>query len=1041
MVGQTLSLNYIEKLSKLWYTIFIGDAMDFINLYLETEYTMLGSSIKLAELMERCKAEEIKSIAICDYNNMHGAFKFYNLCLQNGIKPIIGLKVDFESELNFYNKILLYAKGLNGYKNLLKIASNVSKDKPISLKFLESHSEDLVAVIPSDENEVVKLFYENNIKRANEILYKYKRILNDLYMGIDLQTTENREKAASLISFSKEAGIKQVALHKTSYFERDDYEVYRVLRSIDLGINDYPFTEKEASQHFISKAEARGMFSDYPELLENTIEISNKCNLVLNYKGHYFPKYPNAKGKSFEYLTELCKLGLNKRLKLANKTNYDEYKTRLFYELEIINKMGFADYFLIVYDFVKYAKKNNILVGPGRGSAPGSLVAYCLGITDIDPLEYDLLFERFLNPERITMPDIDVDFPDNKRDEVIGYVAKKYGKDKVAHITTFGTFGPRLAIRDVARVYKLSDIVLNEILRHVSSNEKSINDVIDKDEAFKKLLNSNSEVNKVIRIVQKLEGLPRHTSTHAAGIIMAGESLINYTPLQTGINDIFQTQFEASDLEKIGLVKMDLLGIRNLTIIADVIDKIKKTNKDFNLYQIPLDDKYTYRMIALGDTDGIFQLESSGMRKVLVQLRTSEFMDIVNANALYRPGPMEMIPSFVRRKFGQEKVDYIDESLKDILEPTYGTIVFQEQIMLLVQKFAGYTLGMADILRRAVSKKDAEVLLNERKRFVEKASRLGHSEALANQVYDYIVKFANYGFNKSHSVAYSLIAYWMAYLKRHYYRYFMATLMSNSVGSTSSIRNYLADCKKKKVVVNLPSINYSRDEFVVHNNEIYYSLLGVNNLGTLTLNNLLEERDRNGLYKSYQDFITRTKDILNKRVVENLIHAGALDEFNMPRKQMVLEYENALSIAMYNEILGDSLIEKEVVTEEYTFEEISMYEREALGFNFKYSAFLKYQDLKQKYKTIDINDLTVGKNRTVIFAIKYIRQIYTKNNDEMAFLTVYDESAEIDVVCFPNTYKNVKGILAENKYYIAMGDVDIRNDKMQLVLNTIKLLD
>lgn len=1015
--------------------------MGFVNLYLETEYSMLESSIKLEDLIKRCKAEGIKEIAITDYNNMHGAFKFYTLCKENDIKPIIGIKIDFESKVGFYNKLLLYAKGMQGYINLLAIASNVGRDKPLKINFLKNHSIDLIGIIPSDENEVVRLFYENNIDKAKEILNEYKTILSDLYLGIDLQNSENKEKAQSLIAFATSLNVNQVALHKTTYFEKEDYDVYSVLKCIDYGIYDYPYNEKETNQYFLSQKEALTLFKEYPNLIQNTYEISKKCNLVLNYQGYYFPKYPNALGKSFEYLTELCKVGLNKRLAKKVKANIDQYKQRLFYELDMIKKMGFADYFLIVYDFVKFAKTNDILVGPGRGSAPGSLVAYCLGITDIDPLEYDLLFERFLNPERITMPDIDVDFQDNKRDEVIKYVANKYGKDKVAHITTFGTYGPRLAIRDVARVYKVSDVVLNEILRHVSNNDKSVNDCLEKDEMFLKLVNTNYEVGKIINIVKKMEGLPRHTSTHAAGIIIAGDNLINYTPLQTGINDIYQTQYEASDLEKIGLVKMDLLGIRNLTIIADVLKKINQENKNFNLNTIPLDDKYTYNMISSGDTDGIFQLESAGMRKVLMQLKTSTFMDIVNANALYRPGPMEMIPSFIRRKFGQEKIDYIDESLKEILEPTYGTIVFQEQIMLLVQRFAGYTLGMADILRRAVSKKDAEILINERKRFVEEAVKRGHSNELANKVYDYIVKFANYGFNKSHSVAYSMIAYQMAYLKRHFYRHFMATLMTYSIGSTGLIRNYLWDCKKKKVVVNLPSINYSRDEFVVKNNQIYFSLLGINNVGALTVNELLKERDKNGLYKSYQDFVARTKSILNKRMVENLIHAGALDEFNLPRRQMVLEYENALNIAKYTDILGDSLIDNPVNMDEYSFEEISKYEKEALGFNFKYSQFIKYQSVKEKFKTVDINDLKTGKNINILFIIRNVRKIYTKNNDEMAFLLIYDESGEIDAVCFPNTYEKFKNIISEGKVYLANGDVDVRNEKMQFIFNTLKLLN
>lgn len=1016
-----------------------GDAMDFVNLYLETEYTMLGSTIKLEDLISKCKIDGVKSIAICDKANMHGAFKFYNLCIKNNIKPIIGLNIAVDSRQGYYNYVLVYAKGLTGYKNLLALATEAALNKIVSLKTLASRSKDLVAVLPGVNSEVIKMFNEGNVLKAKDALKYYKNMFEDLYLGVDLQCEDSRAKAKSYIDFANECGVESVAINKTSFFKKEDYEVYRVLRCVDLGVTEYPIDETETRQFYLDNQAANNLFKFYPRLIENTENISNKCNLKLSYDRYYFPSYPNAVGKSYEYLTQLCKLGLNKRLENL-KVDPNTYINRLFYELDIINKMGFCDYFLIVYDFVKYAKKNEILVGPGRGSAPGSLVAYCLGITDIDPIKYDLLFERFLNPERITMPDIDVDFPDNRRDEVIAYVAAKYGKDKVANITTFGTYGPRLAIRDVARVFKLSDVVLNEILRHVRNNDKSINDCLQNDEVFRKLVETNDEVAKIVRIVKMMEGLPRHTSTHAAGIIMASDSLINYTALQPGVNNILQTQYEASDLEQIGLIKMDFLGIRNLTIIDDVIKKIKKTEPDFNLNEIPMDDKYTYKMIASGDTDGIFQLESAGMRNVLIQLKTSEFMDIVNANALYRPGPMEMIPSFINRKFGRERIDYIDESLKEILDATYGTIVFQEQIMLIVRKFAGYSLGMADILRRAVSKKNQEVLLNERNRFLENSIKLGHSSEIANKVYDYIVKFANYGFNKSHSVAYAMIAYLMAYLKRHYYRYFMSTLMSNSVGSVNLIRNYINDCKKKNVVINLPSVNYSRDEFVVYNGEIYYSLLGVAQLGALTLANFLSDRDENGIYKTYQEFVTRTKDILNKRIVENLIHAGALDEYKMPRKQMVLEYDNCLNIAKYNDLLGNSLIDKEFSDEEYSFEEISNFEKEALGFNFKYSIFLKYQSATKKYNTIDLINLNVGRNQKTLFAIRFIREIKTKKNDDMAFLTVYDESSELDVVCFTNEYSRYKNILAIGEVYIAVGDVEIRNEKKQFVLKSINLL-
>lgn len=1012
--------------------------MSFVNLYVQTEYSMLRSLIKLDDLIAYAKRENIKTLAITDFANVHGVYKFIKKCRANNIKPVVGLNFNLDSDLGFYNSLLVYAKDIIGYKNILKLASRAKTKDKIDFKFLANNSEGLIVVLPSYENEIIKLIAEGSNLKAMAVLEKYKSAFNDIYIGIDLQSENTRNIIDKVIEFSKSVKINNVALHKTSFLNKDDYEVYKVLRSIDMGISNYPENETEKNQDFPGVTEVNNLFKNYPELLNNTKILSDKCNLDLNYQGYLFPYYPDAKGRSFEYLSDLCKFGLKRRLTNKN-VDKNKYLNRLIYELDIIKNMGYSDYFLIVYDFVKYAKQNKILVGPGRGSAPSSLVSYSLGITDIDPLEYDLLFERFLNPERITMPDIDIDFPDNKRDLVINYVANKYGKDKVALITTFGTFGPRLALRDVARVYKVSDLVINEIFRFVKSSDRSI-EVCLKNPEFSRLVNSNEEVKNIINVVSKLEGLPRHTSTHAAGVIIANEDLTNYTALQEGLNNIYQTQFEASDLEDIGLVKMDFLGIKNLTIIDDVVNLIKKTDLNFDLNKIPLDDKYTYKMIASGDTDGVFQLESHGMRNLLRSLKTSTFLDIVNANALYRPGPMEMIPSFVNRKFGKEKIDYIDESIKDIIKPTYGTIVFQEQIMLIVQKFAGYSLGMADILRRAVSKKDREVLELERKRFIENSLKQNHSLEVANRVYDYIVKFANYGFNKSHSVSYSLIAYQMAYLKRHYYRYFMATLMSNSVSSIQNIQNYINDCKKKKVEVELPSINISEKDFVVKDNKIYLSLLSVNNLGENTLLNLLHERNTNGFYNSYKDFVIRTKEILNKRVVENLIHAGALDEFKYPRKQMISTYEDIINATKYGAFLKEKLIETEISDDEYTFFEISKYEKEALGFNFKYSIFKQYEELKKESNVVDLSDLEVGKNKIVLFGLRQYREIKTKKNDDMAFLTIYDDTLEMDMVCFPEQYKEYRNILSTNSIYIAQGDVDIRNDNKQIILKKLKKL-
>ncbi len=1015
------------------------NSMNFVNLYLETEYTMLTSPIRLKELINLAKEYQYEALAITDLNNMHGVLKFYDLCLKNGIKPIIGLNVTLDSKDNFYNSLLLYAKDGVGYQNLLAISSKAKIKGFVKIEELKKFKSGLLAVLPSDENEIIKLIKEKNSEKAASLILKYRESLNEIYLGVDMQTESNRLSIEDITNFGKANGLKSVALNKTVYLRRDDIDAYQVLRCIDLGMNQYLVSEKETSLAFISSAEAIRRFRDYPELIQTTVEISNLCNLKLEFGTYKFPNFPDARGRSFDFLSDLCKLGLNKRLK-GRQVNFEKYKERMFYELNVINQMGFCDYFLIVYDYIKYAKKNGILVGPGRGSGPGSLVSYVLGITEIDPLEHHLLFERFLNPERISMPDIDTDFPDNRRDEVISYVSEKYGKARVAHISAFGTFGIRLAIRDIARVMKLPDIVVNEVLKFVPEYGGSLEEVINGNEMFQSLIRDNSEVGELIRIARKLEGLPRHITTHAAGIIISDQDLVNYTPIQTGINGIYQTQFEAGDLEKIGLVKMDFLGIRNLTIIDSVVGMIKKEDQEFNLNNIPLDDKYTYQMIANGDTDGIFQLESSGMRNVLRGLKTSEFNDIVNANALYRPGPREMIPSFIKRKFGEEKIDYLHSDLKDILEPTYGIIVFQEQIMLIAQKFAGYTLGMADILRRAVSKKNESVMLAERENFVKSSLRNGYDEDVSNNIYDYILKFASYGFNKSHSVAYSLISYQMAYLKRRYYKYFMSVLMSNSIGSIGLIRNYINDCRRKKVELYLPSVNHSEDGFVVREGGIYYSLLGIQNLGGVTVNNFLEERNLNGPYKNYDNFISRTRNIFNRRIVEHMIWAGALDEFNLPRKQMVEEYENSLNMASFSPLLEEKLIERSFSDEEYSFEEISSYERQALGFNLKYSLFSRYRDYVREVGAEEIGKLKIGSNIRILFALRRIRKIVTKTNKEMAFLSIYDDTDEIDAVMFPSSYSLFKHHLEINNIYLGEGKVEERNGRKQYIINNLKLM-
>lgn len=1014
--------------------------MDFVNLYVQSEYSMLNSTIKLSELMEFAKNNNLHTLAICD-NNMSGVLKFYKQCLRNAIKPIIGLRVMGESSNGLSNTFLLYAKDNIGYRNLLKISSHqeVTKDK-VPLEYLIQHSEGLIVVLPSEEHELFSLILAKDYTNTHTMVDLYKRSFEELYLGLNMQFPQSINYALEIVDYAADNNLKVTALHKTNYLYEDDFEAYLMLRSIDLGEN-YSFSLQEANSFFPTPNYVLELFKEYPLLLNSSKDIASKCHVVLEFGQFKMPKYDLPAKDVPGYLSQLCKVGLNKRLKGQRNIDLDVYRNRLLYELDIIHKMQFEDYFLIVYDFVKYAKNNNILVGPGRGSAPGSLISYSLGITEVDPIKHHLLFERFLNPERITMPDIDLDFPDSKRDQVIQYVGTRYGKNKVAHISTFGTYGARMSIRDVARIMKINEHLLNEILKQFPAHENKLSAILQSSPILQQMVTENKEVEKLFKLAMRIEGLPKHVSTHAAGIIITDFDLVNYTALREGMNGLFQTQFEASDLEDLGLVKIDFLGLKNLSIIEDVVEQIQKhENLEINLSKIPLDDQKTYQLIASGQTNGIFQLESSGMKNVLYKLKTSSFIDIVHANALFRPGPKEMIDHFVRRKFGQERLEYLHPDLAPILSSTYGIIVFQEQIMLIAQKFAGYTLGMADILRRGISKKDANVLSKERTRFVQSAAKRGYSEAVGNEIYDYIVKFADYGFNKNHAVAYSVISYQMAYLKTHYYKYFMAVLLQNSLGSNSAINGYINECRKNSVDILLPSINESENNFKVSKNGIYYPLIGVLGINFVVGQALISERLKEGFFKDYDDFVNRTRNILTTRLFENLVYSGALDEFGLTRKQMVEDYDNTLQKTNYQGLFDEQLIPTMKKEEEYSFEIISSREKEVLGLNLKYNMFLYFEDYKLKHKIINLSDLKINTYSKVLVMVRKITIIKTKKGDEMAFLDAYDDFETIDVVVFPKVFIRVKSQLTEGSLYVLEGKCEVRNDKKQFILENVYML-
>lgn len=1015
--------------------------MFYASLYNQTEYSFLHSILHLEDVFLEAEKHHWSAVAITD-KNMSGVFKFCQMAKKKGIFPIIGLQL-FLGASKQTSPVLVYAKNEVGYKTLLKLSTmqEVASDS-LTYQFIQYNKEGLLCVLPLFEHEVLEYYHRGQTEIFRDAVLALKNSFEDFYIGLSIQEASIKSDFASWIKRVIDMDIHPVFLHKQAYVKKEDVMAYQTLRAIDSSSKDNTLTDLERHMYVLPLDEVTKHQKAHPLLFQNLEKLVQSITFKMEYDGYKMPKYPIASGgKSEQYLTDLCKVGLNKRLKAKRSAPIEAYKKRLLHELKIITSMQFCDYFLVVYDFVKFAKQNNILVGPGRGSAPGSLVSYSLGITDIDPLEYDLLFERFLNPERVTMPDIDMDFPDNERDRVIEYVREKYGKDKVAHISTFGTFKARLAIRDVARVLELSDAVLSEVMQFIPTNSGSLKEIVDNSSQLQRLQNNHEDVYKLLKLALKLEGLPRHTSTHAAGVIISDCNIVEYTALKEGMNGLYQTQFEASDLEKIGLVKIDFLGLKNLNIISTIVKMVEEQmHVSLQMMHLPLDDKKTYQLIASGNTDGVFQLESDGMKNVLRKLKTSTFMDIANANALYRPGPMEMIDTFVRRKFKQEPLVYLHQDLEPILHSTYGIIVFQEQIMLIAQKFAGYTLAMADILRRAVSKKDSEVLEAERDRFVKSCLNNAYTIEVANQLYDYIVKFANYGFNKSHAVSYAMVGYQMAYLKAHYYPFFMSVLMSNSLGSASSLERYVLECRKNQVKILLPSVNYSNKEFVVTESGIYYSLLGIMGFGSATLEQFLEERNK-GAFRNYEDFLGRTNGMIPKRIVENMIYAGALDEFGLTRKTMIEKYDQVLSRANYISLIGDKMVDLSVTDEEYAFGFLSTKEKEVLGFNLYYNVFVQYDAQRKKYQTIDIMDLEASTNSVrLLVGIKRIKEIQTKKQETMAFIELHDETASIDAVVFPKIYDKLKEQLKVGYLYIIGGKCEERNEKKQFILENVYML-
>ena len=945
-------------------------------LYIKTHNSLLSSLIKIDELILYAINHDIKVLTITD-DSMYGVLEFYIKCKKNNIKPIIGLEIA---------DIVLYAINYEGYKNLIKLNTIKSKEN-VDVDILKKYSDNLICIVP----------YEHLDKFNNFTFYKH------LYKGYRNLDEKNKIDG------------KKVYFNKVLYLEEQDRDYLKYLYAIKKGVLASDTLVETADNHLLN-------YTLYPSI-ENE-QIINMCDVEIPFHQDLLPIYECPDNMDcYQYLKKLVKEGLKSIF--GDKVN-KIYLDRLKYELDVINKMGFCNYFLVVRDYVLFAKNNHIMVGPGRGSAAGSLVSYCLGITTIDPIKYDLLFERFLNPERISMPDIDIDFEYTRREEVINYCINKYGEKKVAPIITFNTLGSKQVIRDVGKSLDVNNKEIDGLTKLIDTRLNLVENY--KNSKVKDYVSKHELMKKVYKISLKLEGLKRHSSIHAAGIVMSNQNLDEIIPLEYH-DSFYTTGYSMEYLEDLGLLKMDLLALKNLTLINDVVTEAKI---DFD--SIPLDDEKAIEIFNKVDTLGIFQFESTGMMNFLSKFKISNFDEIVASLALFRPGPMGNIDSYIKRKNNLEEIDYIHDDLKMILSKTYGIIVYQEQIMQIANVLAGYSLAEADVLRKAMSKKKEDILVNERDKFINQSIKKGYSKDIAIKVYDLIFKFASYGFNKAHSVSYAMIAYKMAYLKAHHYEIFMKNLLSMVIGSDIKTKEYINSCKDKVTILK-PDINLSDIDYIIYDGKLIYPLTNIKNVGISAAKSIVEERKK-GKFKDIFDFFSRCYNkCVNSKVIESLIKAGCFDNF-LNQKTI----DNNLSILVnYSDLGGllDDTLKPEIINyENYSKQELMQREIEVFG---TYLSSHPTSNYKNKYKTIDLNKIENYFNREILVVayIERINKVKTKDDEDMFFITGSDETAVCEFVNFPKNYFDIK----KGKTYLISGKVEKRFDKYQIIINKVKEVD
>ena len=1084
---------------------------NFVHLHVHSEFSLLDGANRIKDLPVRAKELGMDSIAITDHGVMFGVIDFYKACKANGVKPIIGCEVyvaprtRFDKEPNIDNKyyhLILLAKNNEGYKNLSKLVSLGFVDgyyyKPrIDKEILEKYHEGLICCSACLGGEVAQNLLHDNLEKAEEVALWHKNLFGDDYY-LEVQANTLREQIIvnqKLVQLSRKLGIKLVATNDAHYLKKEDSYNHEVLLCIQTGkrMTDEDRMKFETDDFYVkSPEEMSEYFKNIPEAIENTVEIANKCNVDFEFGHTILPNYdvPEEFETHFDYLKKLCDDGI--KIKYAENVT-KEILDRAEYELSVIKKMGYVDYFLIVWDYINYAKSQGIPVGPGRGSGAGSIVAYAIGITDIDPIKYSLIFERFLNPERISMPDFDVDFCYERRQEVIDYVGRKYGQDHVSQIITFGTMSARMVIRDVGRALdipyaetdKLAKMIPNEL--HIT-----IKKALEQNRELSELYENDPEINKLLEIAMGLEGLPRQASTHACGIVITKEPVDTYVPLYVR-DGLISTQFIMTTLEELGLLKMDFLGLRTLTVIQDTINLVKQNRGIDVVFDREMNDPKVYKLWQNGDSMGIFQFESQGMTNFMKELKPDCLEDIIAGVSLYRPGPMDQIPRYIANKQDPEHAVYTHPALKPILEVTYGCMVYQEQVMQIVRDLAGYSLGRADLVRRAMGKKKLDVMAKEREYFIHGQTdengnviipgciRNGIDEKSANTIFDEMAEFAKYAFNKSHAAAYAVVSYRTAYLKAYYKEEFMAATLNSFLGNLDKVPLYIDECRKMGIQILKPDINKSFTRFTVDEGKIRFGLGSIKNVGTAVVDAIVKNREENGIFKDFSDFCERMQgESVNKKCIESLIKAGAFDEFEQTRSTLMASFEDILDsiadtnkksfkgqVTMFDLAFGgtdnieknendnsnnnvenqlEKMKYKYTTLKEYTEKELLSMEKEMLGLYISGHPLEQFREqiaeqtnintlkMKQLQETEDkiMEDVPKYRDGQVVRIagiINSVKKKYTKNNKIMAFVTIEDLFGQCEIIVFENCYQMCSDILMDESIVLVEGRLSIREDE------------